>query len=507
MARHDVAAAITHAVAWRPAAFDQTDPLNYRLAWLPRNDAGNAERLLSRFGNDLLYVQDIGWAWWDGRRWSLEMGYTMANRLAHETVRHIYDEVQALQDAIGDKEVRDIQEIETHFKWAGASGNAQRINAMINICQHYCVRRPSDLDANPMLLNVANGTLELDDPILSGASRPRRSHLITKVIEVDYDPDATCPNFLRFMEDILPDPEVRLFLQRSFGYALTGLIDEQVLWFFYGTGANGKSTLVNIMARMLGSYCMSLPFSSLVLDERKRGESASPDLARLPGARMVRASEPEKGVKFSESTIKSITGGEPLTVRHLNQGFFEFTPSFKLFLSGNHKPVIRGQDHGVWRRINLVPFTVSIARDKRDPGLENKLWEERSGILNWLLDGLRMWRRSGLCPPEAVVAATREYREDSDPLGLFLNAWTEAHEAGSVQGKRLFDAYALWCRGNAVEPMSNTLFGRMLGERGLQKDRCGIITYRGIQLRQDALDALDEADRKRIARSPRDEDR
>lgn len=314
-----------------------------------------------------------------------------------------------------------------------------------------------------MLLNVANGTLELDDPILSGTSVPRRSHLMTKVIEVDYDPEATSPSFLRFMEDILPDHEVRSFLQRSFGYALTGLIDEQVLWFFYGTGANGKSTLVNIMARILGSYCMSVPFSSLVLDERKRGESASPDLARLPGARMVRASEPEKGVKFSESTIKSITGGEPLTVRHLNQGFFEFTPSFKLFLSGNHKPVIRGQDHGVWRRINLVPFTVSIAKEKRDPGLEEKLWEERSGILNWLLDGLRMWRRSGLCPPEAVVAATREYREDSDPLGLFLNAWTETHESGRVQGKRLFDAYALWCRGNAIEPMTNTLFGRMLG--------------------------------------------
>ena len=118
-----------------------------------------------------------------------------------------------------------------------------------------------------------------------------------------------------------------------------------------------------------------------------------------------------------------------------------------------------------------------------------------------------MWRRSGLCPPEAVVAATREYREDSDPLGLFLKAWTEANEAGRVQGKRLFDAYALWCRGNAIEPMTNTLFGRMLGERGLQKDRCGIITYRGIQLRQDALDALDEAERKRIMRSNRDEDR
>ena len=505
MAKGDVAEIVQNAVAWRPQAFDESDPMDYRMGWLPRNDAGNAERLLTRFGASLIYVQDIGWHWWDGRRWSAEMGYTMVNRLAHDTVRCLYDEVQAFQDADGDKKVsRD--EIVAHLKWAMTSGNSQRINSMVNVAQHYRVRRPSDLDTNPLLLNVANGTIDLADGFIVGTRPHRCEDMVTKVIDIDYTMDATCPIFERFLADILPDPAVREFLQRSFGYSLTGLISEQVLWFFYGTGANGKSTLVNVMARILGPYCMSLPFSSLMQDDRKRGSEASPDLARLPGARMVRASEPEKGAKFGESTIKAVTGGEPLTVRHLNHGFFEFTPSFKLFLSGNHKPIIRGQDYGVWRRINLVPFTVSIPPEARDPHLEAKLWEERSGILNWLVDGFTKWKQVGLRPPAAVVAATSEYREDSDPLGLFLGAWTERAEHGWVQGKRIYEAYCLWCRNNAVEPMTNTLFGRMLTERGLQKDRSGVVTYRGIQLTQDAMDALNDSERKKVGRYNRDDD-
>jgi putative DNA primase/helicase len=505
MAKDDVAAAVQAAPAWRPKSFDESDPLDYRLGWLPRNDAGNAERLLTRYGQDLIYVADVGWHWWDGKRWSYEHGLTMANRLAHETVRCIYDECTSMQDQRGEKAVLP-KMIEDHFKWAAVSGNSQRMSAMLTVAQHYCTRRPSDLDANPLLLNLANGTLDLTDSRCETVRPHDRDDLITKIINIDFDPVIRCPEFLKFMKDILPDQEVINFLQRSFGYSLTGDISEQCLWFFYGTGANGKSTLVNVMARILGPYSMNLPFSSLVADDRKRGSEASPDLARLPGARMVRASEPEKGAKLGEAVVKLITGEEEMTARHLNHGFFDFMPQFKLFLSGNHRPTIRGQDEGIWRRIRLVPFTVSIPKENRDQKLGEKLWAERAGILAWMVEGYLHWQYDGLNPPEAVLAATGEYREDSDPLGLFLGSWTERVEQGAVQGKRLYEAYALWCQDNAVEPMSNTLFGRMLTERGFSKDRSGVVTYRGIQLSQEAVDALDQRDRRRHAKKGGDDD-
>ncbi|MDR3438966.1 phage/plasmid primase, P4 family [Telmatospirillum sp.] len=497
-----MAEAIKSAPAWRPAAFDENDPLNYRLAWLPRNDTGNAERLLNRFGRDLIYVRDVGWHWWDGRRWAYEPGEMMANRLAHETVKCVYDECTALQDAVGDKKVA-ADMVQDHFKWAMASGNARRVAAMIEIAQHYLMRRPSEMDSDPLLLNLANGSLHL-----SGACNTLRPHdredLATKVIDIDFDPGAKCPLFIDFLETIIPDPAVRDFLQRSFGYALSGLTGEQVLWFFYGTGANGKSVLMNVMARIMGPYAMSLPFSSLTLDDRKRGSEASPDLARLPGSRMVRASEPEKGTRFGESTIKSVTGGEPLTVRHLNHGFFDFTPEFKLFLSGNHKPIIRGQDTGVWRRIRLVPFTVTIPEEKRDHHLEEKLWRERAGILNSMIEGFMHWDECGLAPPEAVLAATQEYREDSDRIGLFLSQWCERIAGASVQASDLYEAYQLFCKENADDPVSNTAFGRMLPERGIEKDKRGTVRYLELQLTEAADQELVAA--RRIKRRRKGED-
>lgn len=497
-----MASVVEDAPAWRPPAFDEDDPQNYKLSWLPRNDAGNADRMRERFGSDLIYVLDVGWHWWDGKRWSHRQGEIMANRLAHETVKCLYDECTALQDAAGDKKVpRDVQQ--DHFKWANSSGNAQRINSMLSIVRHYLIKNPTDLDADLLLLNLANGSLRLEGTC-DELQPHRREDYATKIIDVDFDPRAKCPLFLSFIEEILPDRAVRDFVQRSFGYAMTGLIGEQVMWFFHGLGANGKSVLVDLIARIMGPYSMSLPFTSLQQDDKKRGSEASPDLARLPGSRLVRASEPEKGARFSEATIKMATGGEELTVRHLNHGFFDFVPQFKLFVSGNHKPIIRGQDLGIWRRINLVPFTVTIPDERKDKKLPQKLWLERSGILNWLIEGFLHWQEDGLSPPEAVTAATALYREESDALGPFMATWTEPGETARVQAKRLYDAYCLWCVENAAEPVSNTLFGRMLSERGIDKDRSGVVTYRGIQLAQPAVDALDERDRKRHSKRHED---
>ena len=191
-------------------------------------------------------------------------------------------------------------------------------------------------------------------------------------------------------------------------------------------------------------------------------------------------------------------------MRRLHRDFYAFKPEFKLFLSANYKPRIRGQDEGIWRRIMLVPFTVSIPLERRDKNLGDKLWAERAGVLNWLVEGLLEWRGKGLQPPPAVMAATQEYREESDPVGLFLSGWCERTDKAETQATILYEAYKLWCVENAVDPMTNTLFGRMLPERGIEKRTSGVVRYCGIQLTDEASLRLDEDRRRRVGHRRRD---
>ena len=492
MGLEDVTAGVLGARTYRPQAYDPADPIDYRLAFSPRNDIGNAERLLERVGDEVMWVEALGWLVWNNRHWDLKAGKTRVRQLAVDTANRIFDEVTAVQDAPKDKQPGREFAVE-HLKWARSSGDSRRLSGMLGVAADFRTRTPEELDSDPLLLNVANGTLPLE-----GACedlRPhRREDLLTKIVDIPFDPTATCPTFRTFLDRVLPDREVQDFMQRSLGYALTGEIGEQCMWLLHGAGANGKSTLIDLVARILGPYAASIPFASLVSDERKRGSEATPDLARLPGARMVRASEPRKGVKLGEDTVKQIPGGEPLTVRHLNKDFFEFLPSFKLFVSVNHLPTITGNDEGIWRRIHKVPFLVTIPKEERDPKLGDKLWAERAGVLNWLLDGCRMWLDGRLRPPAAVAEATRKYRTESDALGQFTSSWVERAEGCYVQATRLYEAYQLWCEGNAVEPMSLTLFGRMLVERGFEKEKQGVMVYLGLQLTQQALDEMQERD-------------
>ena len=477
------------------------DDFDRRLGLLPRNDIGNARRLMERFGIDLLHVKDVGWHVWDDSHWDREDGERQAHLRAQETVDALKDEAEALRDhgPLGDPpddeaEAKAAQKewdkfVEGRFAWAVASGNSGRVSAMLREAAPNITRRPEDLDANPFMLNVANGTLALrqaDGGEAAGGDLVlmphQREHLITKISPAAFDPEAEAAAFRRFLDQILPDREIQTFLQRWFGYCLTGDTSEQCLVLFHGTGANGKSTLVDIVKWILGDYAMTLPFASLLHDDRRRGSEATPDLARLPGARLVSAAEPEIGQRFSESLIKTLTGGEAITARHLQEGFFEFKPSFKLVLSFNTKPSVRGQDEGIWRRLLMVPFDVTIPYEQRDRHFDEKLRAEASGILNWMLDGLRLWFEGGLQIPEAVRAATAAYKTESDPLGQFLEMATQRKPGAHVQAKQLYSAYAHWCRENAVEPLSMTAVGLKLGDRGFQKERMGVVFYKDLEL-------------------------
>jgi len=473
-----------------PGGGDGED-INLFLAEKERNDLGNAERFLGRHGQDLLYVSEVGWHVWSGSYWSPDDAEEAVKRKAHETARSIVEEVAALQDEGRPDLDRDDpgyiskgdwnKKLEDLLKWSVASGNRGKLDAMISEAKPYITVSPEMMDADPMLINLQNGSLRLEGAC-DGLRAHRRGDRLAKIMDVEYDPEATCPTFEKFLEEVQPDDEIRSFLQVWSGYCLTGVTGEQKLVFNYGEGGNGKSVFIDLIAKMMGPYSLSLPFASLLKDDRKRGGEATPDLARLPGARFVRASEPEKGASFAEATIKAITGGEEITVRHLNHGFFDFVPQFKLTLSGNHKPKIRGQDRGIWRRFLLLPWEVNVPDERQDLMLPQKLWAERSGVLNWMLDGVRIWLENGLFVPDRIRAATDEYRADSDPLGRFIAECIVPRNGCSVQAAAMYEAYKAWCSANAERPWTMTAFGKALPERGITKADGRIRVYMNVDL-------------------------
>jgi putative DNA primase/helicase len=382
-------------------------------------------------------------------------------------------------------------------KYAVSSGNAGKIKGMLEQAEPYRTVEIKDLDADKLAFNVNNGTLffvctESPDPDAPDHSnkmikrysvelRPHnRADNITKVAPVDYNKDAKCPTFDIAVNRFQPIEAVRSFLQRYHGYALTGLTGEQCLVFNYGTGSNWKSTCVEIIARIMGDYCATIAFESLAGDAQKSGSQATPDIARLPGARLVRASEPERGVQFKEALIKSLTGGEPMLTRHNFKDFFEFRPDFKLILSGNHKPEVGGVDHGIWRRIRFVPWPVTIADNEKRQMDEviAELWAERSGILNWLVAGALDYLNNGLRTPKEVLDATAEYRDEMDPVGSFLGMCVvsvppnaDGSATCTVPARELYDAFVSWGLANAVRPWKEKSFATAMSQKGFAKER------------------------------------
>lgn len=476
------------AVAAAIAAAPEWVPLDLQCARLPRNDFGTGQRLIARSGADLMHVPEVGWHAWMGTHWEREDGERQAHLAAHRAAAAIRAEGAALEaegpwDGEAPKDF--LERISGHRKFGIGVGNSSRLRAMLAEAAPYLTEPVGALDADPFLFACENGTLELRAADAGGVRlRPaRRQDRITRLAPVAYDPEAEAPRFRAFLDRILPDRPVQLFLQRYLGYALTGDIGEQCLILCYGTGSNGKSTLLDVIARLLGGYTTGLPMASLMHDDRRRGAEATPDLARLPGMRLVRAAEANQGSRFDEALLKQLTGGEPMAVRHLNAGFFEFYPVFKLVLTFNNRPTIRGQDEGIWRRLRLVPFSVTIPDGEKDSRLVEKLLGEGPGILNWLLDGFRLWRETGLAAPEAVLEATADYRAESDPVGQFLSMATAPAPGRHTSAKRLYDAFAAWCKENAVTPLTQTGFGRRLGDKGLKKVKTGGLShYEGVEL-------------------------
>jgi putative DNA primase/helicase len=315
-------------------------------------------------------------------------------------------------------------------------------------------RKVEDLDCNPLDVNTDSHVLRFTVtprpgtyPLVEMQAIPHdRAFRMTKIMATGYDPAASAPIFHQFLNRIMPAEEMQKFLQRWFGYSMLGLTSEQALAFFYGMGANGKSALTDLIARLMGSYAATAKIESLTGQNRRSGGDATPDLIGIVAARMVRASEPEKGVQWQEGLIKQLTGGEPILVRALNENFFEATPIFKLTIGGNHAPDIRGMDDGIWRRLMIVPFDVQIPKAERDPLIVNRMLEEGPGILNWLIEGAIAYLEGGLAPPSQVSSATDELRQDADPYGKFLDESCEVtgDDRDSITSRELMLAFMYW---------------------------------------------------------------
>lgn len=422
-------------------------------------DVGNAARFVHRWGDDVRYVPNWGWVRWDEICWRRDET-AMVMEFAKETARSILDEA---------KGARDEDERKALAKHAIKSEAAPRLKAMVDLAASdpAVVARVTEFDANPFLLNVENGTVNLRTGQLV---RHSRSDLLTKAVPVSYDPEAECPRFIAFVKRILVDDDLISFLQRAVGYSLTGSTIEQVIFFLWGLGANGKSTLLEILRTLLGDYGLAAPVETFVL---KRDGTIPNDLARLHGARFVTAVETAVKHQLAESLIKAITGNDTITARYLYSEYFEFRPSFKVWLATNHKPRIRGTDHAIWRRIRLIPFTVQIPDTEQDRRLLDKLKAELPGILRWAVKGCLAWQSEGLGMPKAVSTATEEYRAEEDPLADFVGECCVVNPEAWAETRALYGAYTKWCEQAGEKALDLREFGSAMTNKGFIHKKAG----------------------------------
>jgi putative DNA primase/helicase len=350
---------------------------------------------------------------------------------------------------------------------------------MISLAKSEVAIKPDQLDRDRWLLNCRNGLLDLE----TGQLLPHdRKHLITKLIDVEYLPSATCDLWLKFLNEIMGGNQDLIgFIQRALGYSLTGDISERCIFILYGSGANGKTTLLSVLGEILNDYALQTPTQTLMT---KHFEGIPNDVARLKGARFVTATESETNQRLNEGLIKQLAGGDMVSARFMRGEFFDFMPTHKLWLATNHKPVIRGTDKAIWDRIRLIPFNVAIPEEKQDKHLSKKLLSEASGILNWAIKGCLKWQSEGLGTPPEVKEATQAYREEMDILANWLGDSCLTGKQYSASAKSLYQSYLNWCEENGEKHISQRQFGLSLTERGFVKgrDTKGII-WQGIGIK------------------------
>lgn len=402
-------------------AYDEEEP-----AQLDDTDIANAKRFARQHGENVRFTPERGYFVWDTRRWAFDDKSIRVQELAKGTSLSIFDEVKTAPDR------------SAMFAHAKRSQSRRAIEAMLWLArsERGIPARLTEFDANGWLLNVANGTLNLKTGALKAHDR---KDLISNITEIDFNPNAEAPLWDSFLCRVTDgQQELYEYLRRFVGYLLVADVTDQSLHFLYGLGANGKSVFCEVLQRLLGDYAVTVSPEMIML---RRHASIPNDVARLRGVRAALMNETSQGARFDEAKLKDLTGGDTLTARFLHQEFFDFPPTHRLIIRGNHKPAIAGTDDGIWRRLRLVPFTVTIPPDEQDRDLMRKLEGELPGILRWALAGCLEWQRNGLKPPAIITEAVRQYREESDTLGRFITEQCEVGKLAEVRAGFFFQRY------------------------------------------------------------------
>ena len=455
-------------------------------------DVGNSRHLITQHGRDLRWAPHLGWLAWDGPRWRRDDTGEVVRR-AERTVLRMYDtaldyrrkasKLIAADDADAGAEL--VERAKALEAWAKKSEAEPRLTAMIKLAasESAMPAHAAELDADPWLLNCSNGTVDLRSGALGGH---RRADLITKSTGVIYDPAATCPTCESFFDRILAgNVQLIRFLQRFLGYSLSGSTREQCLLFLYGLGANGKTTLLGAVRGPMGDYGRVLNFEALLT---RHGDKIPNDLATLAGGRFVTSAEAGPGRAFDEVVVKQLTGQDRVSARFFRMEWFDFTPSIKLVIAANAKPLIRGTDPAIWGSFKLVPFLVTIPKEERDRDLPDTLRAECGGIMTWLVQGCRDYQQHGLGEPTEVLAATDEYREAMDQIAPFFAECCVLEPTRGMLASDLYCAYTVWATRTGEAPLSKRTFGFRLAELGLTAGKSGSERWwRGLRLKGDPV--------------------
>lgn len=437
------------------------------------DDTGNAERFIDLFGDNVRYnYTDKSWMWYDGRRWKYDDSGE-PKRMVDEmlSIMRTPEEADLYLDDEGDLQKR----YQAHVKRSRSSAAK---TAALKEAEHLAPVTSDALDCGPYLLNTPSGVLDLR----AGTLKKHDPALyLSKICNAEYTETRDTPVWDAFLQQIFNQDEAMIrFVQRAAGYSLTGVTDEQCMFICIGDGRNGKSTLLNVFADILGDYACNMQPESLAV--KNGGSAVNSDIARLRGVRFATTVEPDEGMRLAEGLVKQLTGGDVVTARRLYGNEFEFRPQCKIWMAANHKPIIRGTDLGIWRRIYLIPFTVQIPDHMVDKSLKYKLRDEMPGILKWMADGCAMWQREGLNPPLSVQSAGKDYQHEMDVISRFVDECCDRSGYETVRAADLYAAYKRWATENNEYCMSSTRFGKEIGGRfNKQHSRSGWV-YVGLKI-------------------------
>lgn len=440
------------------------------------DDTGNAERILHNFGDVIRYSYTNKCFYYYSNEGFWKKDQTgKIKRMADKVVEAMKHEEIYIPEGEDEEEIQKV--FQKHLK--GSRSNRGKTN-MLKEVEHRIPITPDEFDKDKNLFNVQNGYLDL----ISGSLNEHDiKKYFSKISNVEYTDKIDCPRWIDFLDEIFNyDQDLIDFIQKAVGYSLTGSTREQCMFILFGNGRNGKSVFLDIINDLMGSYAINIQPQTIMVKQQTSG--ANSDIARLKGARLVTTTEPNEGVRLDEGLVKQLTGGDKVTARHLYGVEFEFEPEFKIWMATNHKPIIRGTDDGIWRRLKLIPFQVQIPDHKVDKNLKHKLRIEETAILNWAVEGALKWQKEGLKNPKAVDRASDDYRSEMDVTTAFVQECCVVSPKENSTAKELYQAYKEWAGENGQHVMNNTKFGREMGNKFNKSKSGGVIQYSGLSVRE-----------------------